>query len=83
LQVEDYPDLLANTQFTKLMDGLSIVEDELAMARRYYNGTVRDLHNRMEVFPNVLFVGISGVKKKSFYEINASEAVRPEINLNE
>jgi len=83
LQVEQYPDLLANTQFLKLMDTLTIVEDELAMARRYYNGTVRDLHNTMEVFPNVLFVGLSGVVKKTFYEIEASESESPEINLSE
>ncbi|GAB5416574.1 MAG: LemA family protein [Crocinitomicaceae bacterium] len=83
IQVENYPDLLANAQFSKLMDSLTSVEDELAMARRYYNGTVRDLHNKMEVFPNVLFVSISGVKKKLFYEIDANEAESPNINLSE
>ena len=83
IQVEGYPDLVANAQFSKLMDSLSTVEDELSMARRYYNGTVRDLHNKMEVFPNVLFVGMTGIKKKSFYEIEAHESQRPDINLNE
>lgn len=83
IQVEKYPNLLANTQFLKLMDSLSSVEDELAMARRYYNGTVRDLHNKMEVFPNVLFAGMFGLKKRPFYEIEAVESERPEINLNE
>ncbi len=83
MQVENYPELKANAQFLKLMDGLSTVEDELAMARRYYNGTVRDFHNKLEVFPNVLFAGMFGMKKKAFYEITADEAVRPEIELTE
>jgi len=82
IQVENYPDLKANTQFIKLMDSLSEVEEELAMARRYYNGTVRDLHNKMEVFPNVLFASRFGLKKKTFYEISAEETKRPDIDLN-
>ncbi len=82
IQVEAYPDLLANEQFSKLMESLSTVEDELAMARRYYNGTVRDLNNKKEVFPNVLFASMFGIKEKSFYEIDAADAERPEIDLN-
>ncbi|MDB2656558.1 LemA family protein [Crocinitomicaceae bacterium] len=81
MQVEAYPDLLANQQFSKLMDSLSTVEDELAMARRYYNGTVRDLSNKKEVFPNVLFASMFGIKDKSFYEIDPTDAERPEIEL--
>jgi LemA protein len=83
LQVENYPDLKSNTQFEKLMDALSEVEEELAMARRYYNGTVRDLHNKMEVFPNVLFAQRFGLQKKRFYEINQEEAERPQIDLKQ
>lgn len=83
VQVENYPELRANTQFLKLMDGLSLVEEELAMARRYYNGTVRDYHNKLQVFPNVLFAGFFGMKKKAFYEITSSEALRPEIQLTD
>ena len=82
IQVESYPDLKANTQFVKLMETLSEVENELAMARRYYNGTVRDLHNKMEVFPNVVFAKRFGLKKRSFYEVSAEETQRPEIDLN-
>lgn len=81
--VENYPDLQANVQFLKLMDSLTLVEDELAMARRYYNGTVRDLHNKMEVFPNVIFASKFGIQKKSFYEITSGEAQRPDVDLTE
>lgn len=83
IQVEAYPDLQANTQFIKLMDALSTVENELSMARRYYNGTVRDFNNTLEVFPNVLFAGMFGFKKAAFYEIEAGEKAAPVVDLSE
>lgn len=83
IQVEQYPELKANTQFLKLMDNLTTVENELSMARRYYNGTVRDLHNRIQVFPNVLFAKSFGFTQRAFYEIRDGEGERPEINLTD
>ena len=82
ITVEDYPDLKANTQFLKLMDNLSAVENELAMARRYYNGATRDYNTKIEVFPAVLIASKFGFKEISFYEIKKSEKTVPEINLN-
>ena len=43
--VEAYPDLRADRRFLDLQDDLVTVEDDLQMARRYYNGTVRDFNN--------------------------------------
>ena len=84
ITVEDYPELKANVQFLDLMKELSEVEKELSMARRYYNGTVRDLNTKVEVFPNVMIAGMTGFKKAEFYELS-SEAERqaPEVNLSE
>ncbi len=81
IHMEDYPDLKSNTQFLKLMDSLSLVEDELAMARRYYNGATRDLNTKMEVFPAILFAGIFGFKKAPFYEIDEHQKIAPEVDL--
>jgi LemA protein len=83
IQVEAYPDLKANTQFLKLMDSLSTIENELSMARRYYNGAIRDLNNKLEVFPNVLFAKMMSFKKGKFYEINENEKSAPIIDLTE
>ncbi|RFC54006.1 LemA family protein [Brumimicrobium aurantiacum] len=73
LTVEDYPELKANTSFLKLMKELSTVEDELAMSRRYLNGTIRDYNTKIEIFPNVIFSGWLGFKERSFYEIEPFE----------
>ena len=82
ITVEDYPELKANTLFLKLMDNLSTVENDLAMARRYYNGATRDYNTKIEVFPAVLIASKFGFKEVEFYEINEDEKAVPEINLN-
>ncbi|MFT6244024.1 MAG: LemA protein [Salibacteraceae bacterium] len=82
IQVEAYPDLKANSQFLKLMDALSTVENELSMARRYFNGATRDLNIKVDVFPNVLIAKRLGFKKTAFYEINENEKSAPSVSLN-
>lgn len=71
--VEDYPELKSNTHFLELMKELSVVEDELAMSRRYLNGTIRDYNTKIGVFPNVVFAGPFGFKERPFYEIDSFE----------
>lgn len=84
IQVEAYPELKANTQFLKLMDNLSEVENELAMARRYYNGATRDYNTKIEVFPAVLLAKPFGFHKTAFYELtDAKESQAPVVDLND
>ena len=83
VQIEDYPDLKSNTQFLKLMDNLSTVEEELSMSRRYYNGTARDFNIKMEVFPNNIMAPIFNFKKVDFYSFEGSSKEAPEVNLND
>lgn len=80
--VEDYPELKANDQFKELMGNLSKVEEELALARRYYNGTVREYNIKVESFPSSLVARTFGFKEMSFYKINDGEEAVPTIDLN-
>ena len=50
--VESYPDLKANESFRNLSSQLTKVEEDIANARKYYNGTVRVFNNKVEMFPN-------------------------------
>ena len=70
---ENYPQLQANKNFLELMKELSKVEDELAMSRRYLNGTIRDYNTKIGVFPNIVFAGLFGFKERPFYEIESFE----------
>lgn len=83
IQIEDYPDLKSNTQFLKLMDNLSTVEEELAMSRRYYNGTARDFNIKTEIFPNNIMAPIFNFKKVEFYSFEGKSKAAPEVNLND
>jgi len=84
IHVEAYPDLQANTQFLKLMDNLSAVENELAMARRYYNGATRDYNTKIEIFPGVLVAKMMKFSAADFYEVeDDAERSAPEVNIND
>lgn len=84
IQIENYPDLKANTQFLQLMDNLKVVEEELAMARRYYNGATRDLNIKVESFPGNMVSSMTGFKKAEFYELeDNNERSAPQVNLND
>jgi LemA protein len=71
--VENYPDLLANQNFMKLQDSLIEVEENLQMARRYYNAIVRDNNTAVESFPGLIIAKMSGFKAFEFFEIDPLE----------
>lgn len=67
---ENYPDLKANANFAELQRELSDIEDEIAGARRYYNGVVNKFNTKTEVFPSNLVATMFGFKRKPLYEVN-------------
>ncbi len=48
---EAYPELKANENFLSLQQTLAEIEEQLQMARRYFNGTVRNFNILVESFP--------------------------------
>lgn len=52
--VEGYPALKADSQFLDLQRNISEVEEHIQMARRYYNGAVRELNVLVESVPSNL-----------------------------
>ncbi len=71
---ENYPELKANQNFLSLQQELSAIEDQIQMARRYYNGTVRNLNTAIEVFPNFIIANMFGFTKEPFFEIEDDSA---------
>ena len=49
---ERYPDLKASANFLQLQGELAHLEDEIQLARRYYNAAVRDQNNRIQQVPS-------------------------------
>lgn len=67
--VEAYPNLRADRRFLALQEDLVTIEDDLQMARRYYNGTVRDFNTMVESFPGNLVAGLFRFEPAEFFEI--------------
>lgn len=71
---ESYPELKANDNFKDLSARLTKVEDELANARRYYNGVVNAFNTKIEMFPTSLLAGFAGCSNQPLFSVDdASE----------
>jgi len=79
---EDYPDLKANENFLDLQEKLHGVEEEIQLARRYYNGTVRNWNILVESFPSNLLANLFHFSAADYFEIQlATERDVPEVNF--
>lgn len=70
---EAYPDLKASENFKDLSNQLSKVEEDIANARKYYNGVVKNFNNKVEMFPSNIFAAMFGYKTKDMFEISEQE----------
>jgi LemA protein len=67
---ENYPDLKASANFLELQQQLSQLENELQMARRYYNGTVRNQNVLVQSFPSNVIAGLFGFEQRQYFEVS-------------
>jgi len=78
---EAYPDLKANQNFLQLQQELVDTEDKIQAARRFYNGGVRDLNTKIQVFPNNVFAGMLGFKQREFFEVEDMASVEKPVEV--
>ncbi len=67
---ENYPDLKSNQNFMQLQADLTDTENKIQAARRFYNGNVRDLNTKIQVFPTNLFAKMFGFNAREFFDID-------------
>ena len=70
---ENYPELKASENFLQLSKDLTKVEDEIANSRKYYNGAVRILNNKIQMFPSNIVASAFGFKQANMFEANVEE----------
>jgi LemA protein len=79
---EAYPELKADKNFLALQQQLAEIEDQLQMARRYYNGTVRNLNIVIQSFPTNVLAGAFGFREQPFFELDdRSQAAVPGVSF--
>jgi LemA protein len=80
---ESYPELRANENFLGLQRELSVLEEAIQNARRYYNAVVRDLNTALESFPGNLLAGPFGFAKREYFELDSTaERAAPQVSFS-
>ncbi|WP_298917085.1 LemA family protein [uncultured Algimonas sp.] len=79
---ENYPDLRASENFLDLQEQLSATEDRIEMARRFYNGAVRELNTAVGTVPFNLIAGPFGFERQLYFEIDPAEASVPGVEFD-
>ena len=78
LQLENYPDLKADSQFTNLQYSWNEVEEQISAGRRYISASVTNYNNSIDTFPGNIIARFFGFKAYEWQY--ASEEKKKEIN---
>lgn len=78
---EAYPDLKADQQFVELQHRLTRIEDDLASARRYYNGTVKRYEDQRLKFPAVVIAGALGFAPEPWFQAEEDARTAPSAKV--
>ena len=73
--IENYPDLKANEQFSKLQKSLVKIESQLQAARRIYNNDVTKYNTKISTFPNNLIANMFGFKERNLFVLDGEDKV--------
>lgn len=80
---ENYPDLKANTQFSKLMEELTNTENKIAYSRQLYNSTVASLNMKVQSFPSNIVANIHHFKQEAYLQVPEEEKAAPNVNFDD
>ncbi|NKB48151.1 MAG: LemA family protein [Alphaproteobacteria bacterium] len=70
---EAYPELKANENFLSLQEDLAEVEEQIQAARRYYNGSVREMNTKVDQFPGNIIARRFNFTKAEFFELDEAD----------
>jgi len=76
---EAYPDLKASDNFRLFQEQLEGIENKVAYARQYYNGSVLEYNNLITTIPGVWFAG--GRAKHEFLEAPEEAREAPKVEF--
>lgn len=78
---EAYPQLKADTQFTRLSDELAGTENRIATERRRYNEAVRAYNTTVKSFPRNLFAALFGFEPAEYFEAPKEAQAVPKVGF--
>jgi len=66
---ESYPDLKASTNFLALQEELTSTENKISFARQFYNESVMNYNNKVQMFPGNIIAGMFNFTPETFFEL--------------
>lgn len=78
---ESYPDLKANDGFLNLQGTLNEIENDIQMARRYYNAIVRDNNTMVDSFPSLIIARMFNFGKRDYFEIDEAQKENVQVKF--
>ncbi len=78
---ENYPNLKADAQFTRLSDELAGTENRIATERRRYNEVVQEYNTLTRTFPTVLTAKLFGFGAQQYFEVPESAKQVPQVKF--
>lgn len=79
---ENYPNLKADTQMSRLQEELTSTENKISFARQYYNDEVNRLNVAVQSFPNNVIAGAFHFDQGTFFKIDDdTERQTPQVKF--
>jgi LemA protein len=79
--VENYPDLKANQNVSRLQEELTSTENKIAFARQFYNDSVMGYNNSIQMFPSNFIANMFQFKAEEFFHIPETEKAPVKVSL--
>jgi LemA protein len=79
--VENYPQLKADAQFTRLMDELAGTENRIAVERMRYNERVQEYNTSRRQFPANITAKMFGFKEYPYFQAPPEAKQLPKVNF--
>jgi LemA protein len=79
--VEQYPDLKAETSFQRLEEELAQLEKVISMSRQAYNLTVQAYNNVVDTVPNAYVAAFTSFEDRPYLTAAESDRAVPEVDM--
>jgi LemA protein len=80
---ENYPQLKANENFSKLQNRISELEERIADRREFFNDDVNIYNTRIGQIPEVFVASFMNLKRRDLFKVSDDERRRVEVNFTQ
>jgi len=78
---ENYPDLKANQNFLDLQNRISVLEEQIADRREFFNESVNVYNIRIKSFPDLFVAGFMGCAPRTLLQIPSEETADVKVQF--